>query len=116
MRRRLTALLVINTTLLLAALGGLSWALSQPLGPAADDGLTLDGEALLKDEAARRGVTEGQPAPGFAPAGGERLELTMLSGDTVPLSRFLGRPVWVVFLGDLLSCLSERRARPAPGV
>jgi peroxiredoxin len=84
--------------LLLAALGGLLWVLSQPLRPAVDDGLTLNGEALLKDEVARRGLAEGALAPGFAAtAGGESLELETPSGDPVAMSDFLGRPVWVVF-------------------
>ena len=96
--RRLTVLLVFNTVVLLAALGGLLWAVNQPLGPPIDEGLTLDGEALLKEEAARSGVGEGQLAPGFAPAGGgEPLELAALTGESVPLSDFGGRPVWVVF-------------------
>lgn len=95
--RRLTVLLVVNSVVLLALLGGLLWVVIRPLGPSADDGMTLDGEALLKDEAARRGLAEGQPAPGFAPAGGESLALTSLDGDPVALSDFLGRPVWVTF-------------------
>lgn len=95
--RRLTVLFVVNTVLLLAALGGLLWAVNQPIGSPADEGLTLDGEALLKEEAARNGVAEGQLAPGFAGAGGEPLDLAALTGDSVPLSDFRGRPVWVVF-------------------
>jgi peroxiredoxin len=96
--RRLTVLLVVNSVLLLAALGGLLWAVTQPLGPPTDEGLTLDGEALLKEEAARSGVGEGQLAPGIAGAArGERLELAALTGESVPLSDFSGRPVWVVF-------------------
>jgi peroxiredoxin len=96
--RRLTILLVVNSVVLVAALGGLLWALSRPLGASVEDGLTLDGEALLKDEAARQGIGEGQPAPGFAAAGGDGLlGLTTLSGDPVQLRSFLGRPVWVVF-------------------
>jgi cytochrome c biogenesis protein CcmG/thiol:disulfide interchange protein DsbE len=95
---RLTVLLVVNSILVLAALGGLLWAVTQPLGPRTDEGLTLDGEALLKEEAARSGVGEGQPAPGFAgTAGGESLELAALTGESLPLSEFSGRPVWVVF-------------------
>ena len=96
--RRLTVLFVVNTVLLIAALGGLLWAVNQPLGSPADDGLTLDGEALLKEEAARSGVTEGQPAPGFAgSAEGEPLDLATLTGESEPLSDYRGRPVWVVF-------------------
>lgn len=94
----LTVLLVVNSLLVLAALGGLLWAVTQPLGPPTDEGLTLDGEAPLKEEAARSGVGEGQPAPGVAAAaGGESLELAALTGESVPLSEFSGRPVWVVF-------------------
>ena len=96
--RRLTVLFVVNTVLLLAALGGLLWVVTQPLGPPTDEGLTLDGEALLKEEAARSGVGEGQLAPGLAGAtGGEPLELAALTGESVRLSDFRGRPVWVVF-------------------
>jgi cytochrome c biogenesis protein CcmG/thiol:disulfide interchange protein DsbE len=96
--RRLTVLFVVNTVLLLAALGGLLWVVNQPLGSPADEGLTLDGEVLLKEEAARSGVGEGQLAPGFAGAAdGEPLELASLTGELVPLSDFRGRPVWVVF-------------------
>ena len=96
--RRLTALVVANTILLAATLGGLLWVVNQPLGPSTDDGLTFDGEALLKEEAARRGVAEGRLAPGFA-AGtdDESLELSTLAGDTVGLNSFRGQPVWVVF-------------------
>ena len=95
--RRLTVLLVVNTVLLLAALAGLAWAVTQPLGPPTE-GSTLDGEALLKEEAARSGVGEGQPAPGLAGAGGgDPLELAALTGEPVRLSEFRGRPVWVVF-------------------
>lgn len=98
MSRRLTVLIVFNTLLLVATLGGLAWVLNQPLGPASDDGLTLDGEAMLKDEAARRGLAEGELAPGFgAASAGESLELETLGGDPVALSDFRGRPVWVVF-------------------
>ncbi len=89
---------MVNTMLLLAALGGLLWVLSQPLGPSQDYGLTLNGDALLKEEAARRGLAEGQPAPGFAAtADGDSIELTSLNGDPVKLSSFGGRPVWIVF-------------------
>lgn len=96
--RRPTVLLAVNTILLLVALGGLAWAVTQPLGPSGDDGQTFSGEALLQEEAARRGLAEGRRAPGFAATpDGEPLELTSLSGDPVPLTDFFGRPVWIVF-------------------
>lgn len=97
-RRRLLFLLLVNSVALFVALGGLLWIISQPLGPPVDQGLRLGGEALLQQEAARQGLAEGQPAPGFGARGSsEPLELTDLSGDRVALSDFLGRPVWVVF-------------------
>lgn len=97
MPRRLTVLLIVNSVVLLAVLGGLVWLVTRPLGPAtAEYGLTMDGEALLKDEAARRGLAEGQPAPGFT-HGGDSLGLTSLDGDPVPPSDYVGRPVWVTF-------------------
>lgn len=112
--RRLTVLFVVNTVVLLAALGGLLWAVNQPLGPPTDEGLTLDGEALLKEEAARSGIGEGQPAPGFGGAAeGEPLELAALAalaGESVPLSDFRGRPVWVVFWATYChACQLEER-------
>lgn len=97
MPRRLTVLLIVNSVVLLALLGGLVWLVTRPLGPAtAEYGLTMDGEALLKDEAARRGLAEGQPAPGFT-HGGDSLGLTSLDGDPVAPSDYVGRPVWVTF-------------------
>ena len=95
--RRLKILVVVNTVLLVALLGGVLWVVNQPLGPsAAEYGLTMDGEALLKDEAARRGLAEGVPAPGFR-HGGDSLGLTSLDGDPVPPSDYAGRPLWVTF-------------------
>lgn len=97
-RRTVKVLVAVNTLLLVVLLGGVLWVVSQPIGPSADVGLTFAGDALLKDEAARRGIAEGQPAPGFAvPPGGNQIELAALNGDQVPLSTFIGRPVWVVF-------------------
>lgn len=97
MARRLRVPFVVNTLPLLVALGGLLWAVKQPLGPSTD-GLTLDGEALLKEDAARQGIGEGQPAPGFGAGGSDdRLELATLGGDPVALRDYLGRRVWVVF-------------------
>jgi cytochrome c biogenesis protein CcmG, thiol:disulfide interchange protein DsbE len=97
MGRGLRILFVVNTILLFAALAGLLWVLSWPLGPSTDGGLTLDGEALLREEAERQAVAEGQPAPGFSAVSDEQLQLTTLGGDPVTLRDFGGRPLWVVF-------------------
>ena len=98
MGRGLRILFVVNTVLLLAALAGVLWVLSRPLGPSTDDGLTLGGEALLREAAERRGVGEGQPAPGLSAAASEdQLQLTTLGGDAVSLRDFGGGPLWVVF-------------------
>ncbi len=95
--RRLKIFVVVNTVLLVAVLGGVLWVVTRPLGPATTEyGLTMDGEALLKDEAARRGRAEGQLAPGFT-HGGDSLGLTSLDGDPMPASDYVGRPVWVTF-------------------
>lgn len=93
---RLKILVVVNTLLLVAVAGGVLWVVTRPLGPdPAGYGLTMDGEALLKDEAARRGLPEGQPAPGFT-HGGDSLGLTTLDGGPAAPSDYVG-PVWVTF-------------------
>ena len=98
MGRGLRILFVVNTVLLLAALAGVLWVLSRPLGPSTYDGLMLDGEALLREAAERRGVAEGQPAPGLRAAAPEdQLQLTTLEGDAVSMRGFGGGPLWVVF-------------------
>ncbi|MBI2778109.1 MAG: TlpA family protein disulfide reductase [Chloroflexi bacterium] len=95
--RRLTIFLVANGVLLAILVGGLLWMLNQPLRPSTEYGQTFSGDALLKDEAARRGLPVGQGAPGFSVAAGDKLELVALNGDRVSLSDYLGRPVWIVF-------------------
>jgi peroxiredoxin len=70
---------------------------NQPLGPPPGNLLTLDGDAQLKAEAARRGLPVGQPAPGFSAAAGGPVDLLTIDGGRVALSEYLGRPVWIVF-------------------
>jgi peroxiredoxin len=95
--RRLTIFLVANSVLLAIVAGGLVWMLNQPLGQSPGYLLTLDGDAQLKDQAARQGLPVGQQAPGFSAAAGRQVDLVTIDGGRVALGDYLGRPVWIVF-------------------
>jgi thiol-disulfide isomerase/thioredoxin len=91
-------MLGINTFALVVAIGLLLYALTRPLTGTPVEGVTLDGEALLQEQAAAAGRAVREPAPGFAPAGdGGSPRLTDLEGRTVTLADYRGRPVWITF-------------------
>jgi len=97
-RSRLLIMLAVNTVGLIAAIGLLTFAVTRPLSGTAVDGLTLDGETLLQEQAAAAGLAVRDPAPGFAPAAdGASLRLADLAGRPVTLGQYLGRPVWITF-------------------
>ncbi|MBA2631389.1 MAG: redoxin domain-containing protein [Chloroflexi bacterium] len=82
----------------LATAAGLLFIITRPLGSPPAEGLTLTGEALLKDEAAERGLAERDPAPGLSDRpSGPTLALVDLDGQPADLSEYRGRPVWIVF-------------------
>jgi cytochrome c biogenesis protein CcmG/thiol:disulfide interchange protein DsbE len=96
--RRLFILLVINSVGLIVTIGVLAYLVTRPLSGTAVDGLTLDGETLLQEQAAAAGRAIRDPAPGFTPsANGASLRLSDLAGRPVSLGEYLGRPVWITF-------------------
>lgn len=95
---RLLVLLGINALGLVVAIGLLLYALTRPLTGTPVEGVTLNGEALLQEEAAAAGRGVREPAPGFARAAdGGSTHLTDLEGRTVMLADYRGRPVWITF-------------------
>jgi cytochrome c biogenesis protein CcmG/thiol:disulfide interchange protein DsbE len=95
---RLLIIIGINTLGLVVAIGLLLYALTRPLTGTPVEGVTLDGEALLQEQAAAAGRAVREPAPGFAHAGnGGSPRLTDLDGRTVTLADYRGRPVWITF-------------------
>jgi cytochrome c biogenesis protein CcmG/thiol:disulfide interchange protein DsbE len=97
-RGRLLFLLAINTLGLVVAIGLLLYALTRPLTGTPLEGMTLDGEALLQEEAAAAGRAVREPAPGFADAARDGApRLTDLEGRTATLADYHGRPVWITF-------------------
>ena len=95
--RRFWILIGVNVLGLLLSAGLLVFAVTRPLGAPQDSGLVILGEAGLREEAARLGLPEGQPAPGFGSQDGMSLGLTDLDGRPIDLDELSGRPVWVVF-------------------
>ncbi|MGH9249982.1 MAG: TlpA family protein disulfide reductase [Acidimicrobiales bacterium] len=82
----------------MVAIGLLLYAVTRPLTGTAVDGVTLDGEALLQEEAAAAGRGVREPAPGFADtADASPPRLTDLEGRPVTLADYRGRPVWITF-------------------
>lgn len=95
---RLLIVLGINSVGLIVAIGALAYLMTRPLSGTAVDGLTLDGETLLQEQAAAAGLAIRDPAPGFdAAADRASLRLTDLAGRPVALGEYLGRPVWITF-------------------
>jgi thiol-disulfide isomerase/thioredoxin len=83
---------------LIVTIGVLAYLVTRPLSGTAVDGLTLDGETLLQEQAAAAGRAIRDPAPGFTPsANGASLRLSDLAGRPVSLGEYLGRPVWITF-------------------
>lgn len=96
--RRLVGALAINTVGLIVSIGVLAYVLTRPLSGTTVDGLTLDGETLLQEQAAAAGLAVRDAAPGFGPAAdGAPLQLVDLAGRRVTLGEYLGRPVWITF-------------------
>jgi cytochrome c biogenesis protein CcmG/thiol:disulfide interchange protein DsbE len=96
--RRLFILLIINSVGLTVAIVALVYVVTRPLSGTAADGLTLDGETLLQEQAAAAGRAIRDPAPGFTPsADGASMRLSDLAGNPVSLGEYLGRPVWITF-------------------
>jgi cytochrome c biogenesis protein CcmG/thiol:disulfide interchange protein DsbE len=95
---RLLILLVVNSVGLIVTVVALAYLVTRPLSGTTVDGLTLDGEALLQEQAAAAGLAIRDPAPGFRPlADGASLRLSDLAGRPVSLGEYLGRPVWITF-------------------
>jgi thiol-disulfide isomerase/thioredoxin len=97
-RRRMLVMLAINTLALIVVIGVSVYVVTRPLSGSAVDGLTLDGETLLQEQAEAAGLPIRAPAPGFDPAEDvTALRLTDLAGRPVELDGYLGRPVWIIF-------------------
>ncbi|MBA2634876.1 MAG: TlpA family protein disulfide reductase [Chloroflexi bacterium] len=95
---RLLIILGINALGLVAAIGILLYALTRPLTGIPVEGVTLDGEALLQEQAAAAGRAVRDPAPGLAQSGGGvSPRLADLEGRSVTLADYRGRPIWITF-------------------
>ena len=94
---RFWIVLSLNVFALLLSIGVLAWVVTRPLGPGDNPGLVILGEQALKAEAARRGLAEGNVAPGFGGTNGLSLGLTDLEARAIDLAGLSGRPVWIVF-------------------
>lgn len=97
MGRRRPLLIAFNLVAALVSAGVLLTVATRPLDSQPRPGSLVLGEVELQEQAARAGVPEGRPAPGFGTADGRSLGLTALDGRPLDLAELGGSPVWMIF-------------------